>query len=398
MKTSLRRIWTVYAKETIDNLRDRRSVITSFITTLLTPALLIGLIVFMSKTILSEPGETEQFIVPVQGAENAPGLVSFLEQNGVVVIDAPADPRAAVIDGSYAVILVIPPEYQQQFTSAQMARVELLTDTSRQSSLRDFQEVQILLLRYSTSIGSLRLLARGVNPTITQAVSTQLVDLSTPQSQAMIFLNMMPFMLLIIIFTGGLYVVIDTTAGERERTSLEPLLINPAQRWELVAGKYLAALPFVAASLAVTLAAYGLGFNLIPMESYMGSQMTIHSTTLVNIFLICLPMIPFACALQMILATYTRSYKEAQTYTSLIGFIPALPGMFMSFLPSQPELWKMLIPTYGQQFLINQLMRGEAVNPTFVWVTVLVTLAATIPLFIISVALYNREKLLFGGK
>lgn len=398
MKPSLRRIWIVFTKEMLDNLRDRRSLLTSLVTTLITPALLIGLIIVMGKTILSEPGKAQAFVVPVAGQENAPGLVSFLEQNGVDVIAAPEAPREAISRGDYDVILSIPEAYGESFRAAHPASVQLITDTSNQSALRKISELQQLVSQYAATIGSLRLYARGIDPTIVSAVNVDLVDLSTPQSQAMIFLNMLPFMLVIIIFTGGSYVIIDTTAGERERSSLEPLLINPANRWELVAGKYLAALPFVTAALAVTLAAYGIGFNLIPLEQYVGWQISIGADLLLNVFLICLPMIFFASALQMIIATGTRSFKEAQTYTSLIGFVPALPGAFMSFLPSQPALWKMLVPTYGQQFLINEWMRGESVNPTYIWVSSAVTLAAAFVLFLVSVRLYNREKLLFGAK
>lgn len=398
MNNSLRRIWIVFSKEVLDNLRDRRSLVTSLISTMITPALLIGMIVVLGKTIFSEPGVNESFIVPVQGASHAPGLISFLEQNRVEVVDAPTDPREAVRQGRYEVILIIPEGYEENFTSSRPANVQVIADTTNNSALLDIERLESLIRQYSSTIGALRLYARGVNPTVLQAVQVELVDVATPQGQAMIFLNMLPFMLVIIIFTGGSYVIIDTTAGERERNSLEPLLINPAQRWELVAGKYLAALPFVTATLALTLAAFGIGLTLVPLEEYLGRPVEINFGTLWNIFLLCLPMICFASAIQVIIASFTRSFKEAQTYTSLIGFVPALPGVFMSFLPSQAEFWKMLVPTYGQQFLINEWMGGGTVDPIFPWLASAVTLLATVLLLVVAVRLYNREKLLFGAK
>jgi sodium transport system permease protein len=398
MNNSLRRIWIVFTKEVLDNLRDRRSLITSLISTMITPALLIGMIVVLGKTIFSEPGVNESFIVPVQGASHAPGLISFLEQNRVEVVDAPSDPHEAVRQGQYEVILIIPEGYEENFTSSRPANVQVIADTTNNSALLDIDRLDNLIMQYSTTIGALRLYARGINPTILQAVQIEMVDVATPQGQAMIFLNMLPFMLVIIIFTGGSYVIIDTTAGERERNSLEPLLINPAQRWELVAGKYLAALPFVTATLALTLAAFGIGLTLVPLEEYLGRPVEINFGTLWNIFLLCLPMICFASAIQVIIASFTRSFKEAQTYTSLIGFVPALPGVFMSFLPSQAEFWKMLVPTYGQQFLINEWMGGGTVDPIFPWLASAVTLLATVLLLVVAVRLYNREKLLFGAK
>jgi len=130
----------------------------------------------------------------------------------------------------------------------------------------------------------------------------------------------------------------------------------------------------------------------------LGIQIGIGFPTLWRIFLVCLPITLFASAIQMIVATYTRSFKEAQTYTSLIAFVPSLPGAFMAFLPSKADLWKMLIPSYGQQVLINQWMRGELVNPDHILISTAVTLAASVLLLFAAIQLYQREQILFGAK
>ncbi len=393
----LERIQSVFSKEVVDNLRDRRSLISAFITTLITPTLLISLIMVMGRTIF-ERGVDKPIVLPVQGMEKAPSLVNFLKQNGVQVLPAPADPVAAIQNGVYDVILVVTNEYGQNFKNTQPAVVQMLLDSSRQSSLVTIQKTTTLLQQYNGLIGNLRLLARGVNPTISQALAIQQLDVATPQSRVMIFLNMMPFLLLITIFTGGMYVVIDTTAGERERSSLEPLLINPVARWEFVIGKYAAALPFVLASLAVTLAAYTIGFNLLPMEEFIGHQLNIHLGTVLSIYLICLPIVLFGTALQMVVATFTHSFKEAQTYVSLMAFLPALPGAFLAFLTVQSNIWTMLIPTFGQQLLINQILRGEAISQVNIVVSATVTTLATFGLLFVAIRLYQREQVLFGTR
>jgi sodium transport system permease protein len=397
MNSSFQRIGIVFRKEATDNLRDRRSFFSAIISTLITPALLLSLVIVLGKTLFAQ-AEEKIIRLPVVGPENAPGLVNYLKQNGVEVLPAPSDPKSEVKNGVYDVVLVIPAGYAEDFSKAQPAKVQMIADTSRTAALVSINRVNDLLDSYNGLVGTLRLMARGVSPTILQALSIEQVDVSTPQSQVMVFLNMMPFLLLITIFTGGMYVVIDTTAGERERTSLEPLLINPVKRWEFVLGKYFAALPFTTLTLAVTLSAFALGFNLLPIEQYIGRRLSIDASSVVSMFLICLPIILFATALQMVVATYTRSFKEAQTYVGLMGFVPALPGAFLAFLPTRPDVWKMAIPTFGQQLLINQMLRGEPIEVNFVVISTIVTIIAAVLLLGVAIRLYQREQILFGTK
>jgi sodium transport system permease protein len=214
----------------------------------------------------------------------------------------------------------------------------------------------------------------------------------------LIFLNIMPYFIILVVFTGGMYVIIDTTAGERERGSLEPLLINPVRRSEFVLGKMSASLPFVIFAVLLTLGAFAVGFNLIPLEEYVGFQLSINLSTLGAIFLLSVPMMLLASGLQMVVATFTRSFKEAQTYVTLLPFIPALPGLGIAFFPVRAQVWMMMIPTFGQQILINQFMRGEYVNLIHVIVSVISTLIAAALLVILAIKLYGREKIIFGTK
>lgn len=397
IRKALRQIGIVFEKECLDNLRDRRSILSALISTLLTPSLLIALIVVMGRTILADATQ-RKIILPVEGAENAPSLVQYLKQNGVDVLAAPEDPESAVQNGDFDAILIIPANFPKNFSTSQPAPIQIIMDSSRQSAMATVDILGSLLNQYGGLIGNLRLLARGVNPSISQTLAVVNIDVATPKSQVMIFLNMMPFLLLLVIFTGGMYVVIDTTAGERERNSLEPLLINPIPRWQFVLGKYAAALPFVAATLGITLSAYALGFNMIPMEEYIGRRISLDISTIISIFLICLPIILLATALQMVVATFTHSFKEAQTYVGLMAFVPGLPGAFLAFIPMKADLWKMLIPTFGQQLLINQILRGEAASITNILVSETVTILCAGLILFLAIKLYEREQVLFGNK
>jgi sodium transport system permease protein len=125
-------------------------------------------------------------------------------------------------------------------------------------------------------------------------------------------------------------------------------------------------------------------------------QISVSAASLAGIFLVALPIALLAAALQFIIATFTRSYREAQNYLGLLPLIPALPGMFLAFVPIKPELWTMLIPTFGQQLLINQLMRGEAVSAVNVLVASAVTLAVGAVLVVVATRLFGREQMLMA--
>jgi sodium transport system permease protein len=136
-------------------------------------------------------------------------------------------------------------------------------------------------------------------------------------------------------------------------------------------------------------------FNVLPVEEYLGIRIGLNILTLLLIFLICLPIVFLASAIQMVVASFARSTKEAGTYLPFIALIPALPGLALAFFPVKPALWVMLIPTFGQQILINQFMRLEPINITFSMISTVTTLLVSMVITWIAIWLYEREQILF---
>ncbi len=391
----MKRVWIIFKKEVLDNLRDRRTINSSIFSALFTPALLLGMIVVIGRTLNVNPDE-KPLRLPISGGEYAPGLVSYLKENNVEVVDAPADPTGAVREGNEEIVLIISPDYPEAFRKGEPAPVQLVLDSSRTTASASTQRIRSLLGSYSGLLAALRLQVRGVDPTLLDAVSIGVRDVATPQSQALIFLNMMPFLITLNIFAGGMYVIIDATAGERERGSLEPLLINPASRWEFVVGKLLASLPFAVASLGFVLVVFYAGFRVVPVEDFIGFPMVLDGRALFGIFLLCLPELLLASAMQMLVASFTRSFKEAQTYLSFLPIIIGLPSVFLSFTPIKSKILYMLVPTYGQSLLFNQILRGETIVTEHWIVASAVTVALALALVGAAIRLYQREQVLFG--
>jgi sodium transport system permease protein len=389
----MERIKIIFSKEVRDNLRDRRTLSGALVYPLIGPILLALVYAIMGHTASTQADKS--LPLPVVGAENAPALVQFLQQNNAQIMPAPEDPEAEVQSGNHDIVLIIPKDYRKDFSAGHSATVQLVMDESRGSAQSSIRRARALLESYSRQIGSLRLLARGVHPAVTSALAIEEVDVATPQSQAATLLNMLPYFIVFSLFIGGMYLAIDTTVGERERGSLEPLLINPAARSELVLGKLGATLVFTIVAVVETLLAFYVMLNVLPTES-LGVKISLHTNTLWVIFLIVIPVMLLTSSLQMIVATFTRGFKEAQNYLGFMMIIPALPGMFLAFVPVKVKLWMMLIPIFAQQLLINQALRGEVLDWIQTLVSAIVTIAVGVVLTVLAIRMYERERVLFG--
>jgi sodium transport system permease protein len=387
----MNKIWVIFQKEVLDSMRDYRSWSTGLFWALFGPLMMGGMLILIGSSIREDVDKA--LILPVQNPQNAPGLIRFLEGQNVVVVPAPTDPKAAVKQGNVDVVLIIPKEYREDFPSSKTASVQLVLDSSRQSASVNIARTENLLKGYSQYIGALRLVARGVSPQVIEAVSVKHDDVATPQSRANLLISFLPYFIIFAIFNGASPIILDTTAGERERQSLEPLLINPLPRRDFVLGKLLAAFPFSVASLGITLIGFGFVFNILPVEKFLGTRIELNGATLISIFLICLPIVFFASSIQMVVASFSRSTKEAGTYLPFIALVPSLPGLALAFFPVKAALWTMLIPTFGQQLLINQFMRLEPISVWNAIVSSVMTIIISAGITFIAVKLYGREQI-----
>jgi sodium transport system permease protein len=390
----MKKIFVIFQKELLDNLRDYRSWMTGLFWALFGPLLLGGMILLLGNTIRDRVDES--LALPVAGAENAPNLIAFLEQRDVIIEAAPADPEAAVATGDINVALIISAEYGEEFSSGETAKLLLVFDSTRQSASTDINRAENLIENYGEYIGLLRLSLRGVSPEVTRVIQIEEIDTATPQSQALIFISMLPYFIIFAIFNGASPVIIDATAGERERGSLEPLLINPLRRGWVAVGKMLAAMPFATLNLLITLAGFAAIFRILPIEELIGAQIGFDIGTLVAVFLICLPIVFLACAVETLIASFTKTTKEAGTYLPFVALIPSLPGLALVFLPVKPDLWTMLIPTFGQQILINQFLRSEPILGMNIGISTVFTILISIILTYVAIRLYESERIITG--
>jgi len=381
----------VFWKELVDSLRDRRSLAGALILPIVGP-----LMFALTFSLVLEKFDREKPVeLPVAGRERAPSLMAFLEQRGVILKAPPEDADAAVRNGTVSCVLIVPEDYPEHFREGRPARLELVVDESNEDGSNSRHRVRGLLEQYSRSVGALRLLARGVSPSLASPLDIDQVDLATPRRRAAQLLGMVPMFALLAAFMGGMNVAIDATAGERERGSLEPLLINPAPRLAVAAGKWLVVVLHGIVILGLTLAIFRLAVAYVPLEQT-GITVELGARQLLAIFGVALPIAPFAAALLMAVSIFSRSYKEAQTYLSIMVFVPMLPGFFLMVNPRSAETWMMWIPTFAQNVLAVDLLRGEAVAGLHLAIASAVTLATGVAILALVSRLLGRERIVFG--
>ncbi len=380
---------TVFRKELLDSWRDRRSL-----TSALTFSLFGPLLTAMALSLVLRPDDRTVELA-VAGADRAPSLVRFLEQNDVTVRPSPADPKAAVRRRDLELALVVPEDYAADFRQSRPARVELVYDASRTKRRADVRRVETLLATYSRQVANLRLMARGISPQVAQPVRVDQVDLSTAASRAAFALASLPIFLLMAAFVAGMNVAIDTTAGERERGSLESLLVHPIPRGALALGKWMSATVFNLLGVVLTL-----GLMIVVLRSDRMQRLDvpvgIGTGEALMILAVLIPLALLAPALQMLISIFSRSFKEAQTYLSLLLLVPMLPGFVLTLGQTETQPWMEAVPLLGQQILVLKILRGEATDPALHALLAVATLAATVLSIAAIARLLRNERIVLG--
>lgn len=382
----------VLRKELVDGLRDRRTVAMSLFFPLLGPVVLGFAFVALSSQVRTV--DVSGVSLPIVGRENAPNLVAALEDAGVTPAPAPRDPEAAVRSGDADVVLVIPPEFGARLRAGEPAPVRLVLDESRQTAHAATDRVRQALEAWARRTAVQRLAARGVSPTVVAPLAVAEEDLATDQSRAAMVLSMLPYFLVLAAFVGGMSVAIDATAGERERASLEPLLVNPVPRSALVLGKVGAAAFFSTLAFVESAIAFALLPRFLP-AARLGLSLRVDPGVMLRIVVLCAPLLLLAATLMVLVAARARSFKAAQTTLSFLSMVPALPGVFLAISPVKLPPWTRAVPAIAEQLAILKLLRGDAVPASDLLLAMAASGALAAVLLVVAVRFFEKGTPLF---
>ena len=388
----LQTINVVAVKELIDHLRDRRTALMIFLLSIaMGPLILVGISYFISSA--EQKAEKKEFFV--DGIANSPQLANFMARQDVTNKTPKEDFRVLIKQGKHDAVLVIPKDFEAKFLTGD-AKVELIFDDTRQDlSATAIRSLQAQLRGFNAEVASQRLIARGVSPSVLRPVEVQSINLGTNAQKAAMLLFIIPMMALFIGISGCTAVAIDMTAGERERGSMEPLLMNPVTRLAIVLGKWLAVAIYGFGVVMLVLLGFYVALTFLPLPkiadvvSLSPAQYAAFALTLVSFA-------PAMGALQMLIATYGRSFKEAQTYVSYLITVAALMPSLIMFSQIKDATWQLFVPVMGQQMVLTRILRGDPVDA----IHFLLPLGVNIALVVIAVTLIakllHNEKIIFG--
>jgi len=385
----MKAIWTVARKELLDLFRDRRTLLLGLLMgPVLIPALILGVGSLAQKKMRAQLESTLE--VPVIGAEHAPNLIRHLRSYNIEPLPAPADAEADLRNQVHDAVLRIDPQYGERWRASRGAKVEVIYDSSRQDSQIPVQRLTAVLAEYGRMVATLRGINRGVSPESAFALQVAQRDVATPEARRGMLLAFLPYMLILFSFLGGAYLVIDVTAGERERQSLEPLLATPAPRAAIMSGKILAACLFGMLSLLLILLAFKFSFTVAPRPLRV---VNVSLPVMAQLLFVLLPMVLIGTTLLTLISASVKSVKEAQSYMSVLMLLPIVPTVVLMVNPIKHQLWQFAVPFLAQNQMILRLIRSEAVTVQEWAVYLGAGFGLGLLLWLIASRLYLRERL-----
>ena len=348
--------WTVFRKELIDALRDRRTLLMVLISSVAIGPLVLVLI---SSLVAGLEKRAEARELLMQGHEHAPTLVNYLQRQTFTVRAPPADYERLLKDNKLGdPVLVVPKDFELVLSRGEVPVLELVGSSSNTRAQSAMSRVQRTVQGFNQEQVALRLVVRGVPLSVLEAVQLDERNVASPGSRAVQLATMVPFFVLMAVLYGALNAALDTTAGERERGSLEPLLMNPAPHGGIVLGKWGAV-----ASVAMLIA-------LLSCFSFLPAQALLRSESLAAMFrfgigeaaafvLLLLPLAGALSALLMAIAIRCKSFKEAQANATVVVLGISLLPMMMVFNQEGEKPWHLLVPALSQVTLMSRVLKGE---------------------------------------
>lgn len=388
----MKAFWIIVLKEIRDNLRDRRSMFFSLMYgPLLLPALMIGPLVFNvnKHTVNFE----QPLSVAVAGSERAPNLMRFLSEHNINVVEAKEDFLPLLREGGQTLVLEVQPHYGESFQSGEPARLALHYNSAEDGADQERRRLRGVLDQYHEQMRRLRFLARGMDPQVFQPLQVSEHDLSMEMGGEVMVGLMIPFLLLFSMMMGGFYLAVDSTAGERERLSLEPLLVLPVSRVQLVLGKFTAVLSFVLISLLAPLLSAFFLFNLLDDGGFT-SQYDFSSMTFVTAGVLHLPVAFFLTAFLVMIAAFARSTKEAQTQLGLAMMVPMIPFFVLQFMDLPKNALTMATPLLGQYQLMGSIVQGQDIAGVQIGLSMVSTTVIAALFLLLTIHRYRQESLL----
>ena len=383
----------VAKKEFRDGLRDKRALLSAFFFPLSAPLF----IYFLLNAVIEMSQVDETVSVPIYGADAAPGLIAYLTEAGIEVNGRDTqtldEVKSQVADQTLDFALMIPEDFQDTMASYQPPDLLIVSDSSRNDVAAQVGQLRRVLNQYNQELISLRLIARGVSPKVTIGARPITIDVASDQKRTASVLNFIPIYVLMAAFVAGLGIAIDGTAGERERKSLEPLLINPIRPVDIIFGKWFASGTFALLGMLATLVLCVVAMFALPIEE-IGLSFEISTKQALALLMVSLPVPYIAASLQILLGLFAKSFKDAQSYIGILVILPMVPVIIRQFMPFVTEPWMAGIPIFAQSVLMMDVLAGSGYSFLSLSVALISGFVASALLCLVAARLLTTERMI----
>jgi len=384
----------IFQREMLDVARDRRALISMVAVPLIVFPLLISL---MTRIIprMQEKSEQDAKSASIAVRIATPSLRQALERSGLKLVE-PEDLKGAVTGKSASAAV--------EETAGSPPAVHIYVDNSNQTSSATGDRIRELLTELKDREVREGLSASGINPRVLTPFTVTRSNIASDRKMSgAAWGSMLGYVLLLLMFQGGMYPVIDMTAGEKERKTMESLLASPVHRSEIALGKTLAATVAILATATLTLgslvvsvkngASQVRGAKSEEFQQVMGT-IPLDAHTLVLLALTVLPMAIFAASVMFAIALFARSSKEAQTYLLPLMFVVIFPALLggLPGLETTPALY--LIPIFNASQIIHGVLLGD-VSMVNYGITLAANLAYAGLAFFLATRMFQDERVLF---
>ncbi|WP_415775574.1 ABC transporter permease [Shewanella oncorhynchi] len=381
----MNKIMAMVRKELIDAARDKRSVMAGLYYAIGTPLIMCGLFMVLIGQ-LTSPDDLK---ITIKNPDNAPDLVRFLSNKGIT---------QGAADGSdakdlKAIELIINTDYAAQMNQGKSAEITIVADNSEEKLQNSIRRLEKQLQAYSAEMGSLRLIARGIDPRVVQPLKVNVQDKATTDSKGGMILGIAIFTMIYSVFISGMNLAIDTSAGERERNSLALLLSHPLTTRQLVLSKIIAVSLFALLGLVLILLVSKIAYAFVPWQE-LGFSVNITTEFMLLMLVVGIPVALMAACLQLFVSFMAKTFKEAQSYLTMVLFVPLALSMAASYNIA-PDMLQWL-PVSGQQQALMDFIKGKDLPMLQLLVSTLGTLAIAVLLAFGMERSLKSEKVIFG--
>lgn len=404
-------ILTVYFKELKDSLRDRRTLLsTIIIPTLVMPLLFFSFGAVMVK--IDQQARAETPTVMVLGGEDSPGILTRLQKDGRIrVVPTVADWKQRISDKKVRAAVMIPAGFEAGLKSGATATVTIYNYSGESKSRLGVEQVERIFRELSAATVEARLGERGVPVALTKPFEITRSNVAPPEKVGgNVVGGFIPYIIIILCFTGAMYPAMDLTAGEKERGTMETLLCSPVARGDIVVGKFLMVLTASISTMVLSLVSMALTFVLggsyfaakvagakgAATAAAQGSGMipSIDPLGVVGAFGMILPVAVLFSAVIFTVALFAKSYKEAQSYVAPMIFVVLLPAMIGIAPGIELNLPLSLVPILNLSLVCKEMLSG-----VWHWNYIAIIFGsscvyAAVALWL-AVRMFNREDVIF---